>query len=204
MQKNEYWILIPMKVKITEKRKLESYCGIDPGVRTFMTTFGNNGCKEYNINELMLEKLSKKIKKLKEMRVRKRKLNKLENKQSGYINELHWKTIQHILDETDFVFYEDFKSHEIVKNKKNHRLNKDINERKFYLFKQRLQYKASVRNKQLYLVKANHTTKTCSFCGTLNNPERSKIYHCLTCKRTVGRDVNAAKNILLKGIITHL
>ena len=72
---------------------------------------------------------------------------------------------------------------------------------KFYQFKLRLQYKAALQGKKIVLVKENYTTKTCSFCGTRNDPGCSKIYKCSKCKREVGRDVNAAKNILMKGMI---
>ena len=34
---------------------MTTFCGVDPGVRTFMTTFGNDGCYEYNQS---LEKLN--------------------------------------------------------------------------------------------------------------------------------------------------
>jgi putative transposase len=214
-QKNDFWIFLPRKIEVKEKRKLESYCGIDAGIRTFMTSFGNQGCKEYEHNQEYLNKLNNKINELKKkrtrplnigkrLRTRKRNINKLENKKSNYVDEIHWKTIQNILDENDFVFYGDFKSHEIVKNGKNKKLNKDTNELKFYKFKQRLLYKASIRNKCVFSIKENYTTKTCCFCGTINNPECSKVYHCSTCKRTFGRDVNAAKNILMKGIIQYL
>jgi transposase len=49
-----------------------------------------------------------------------------------------------------------------------------------------------------------HTTKTCSFCGCINDVGASKIFKCKQCNHVVGRDVNAGKNILMKGIITNL
>jgi transposase len=72
---------------------------------------------------------------------------------------------------------------------------------KFFVLKQRLSHKATERNKKVYYVNEAYTTQTCSCCGTLNNPEASKEYFCIKCGTTVGRDVNAAKNILMKGLL---
>lgn len=55
------------------------------------------------------------------------------------------------------------------------------------------------------LVDEAFTTKTCCCCGKINNNVGcSETFKCSTCKTTIGRDVNAAKNILLKGIIKNL
>jgi transposase len=40
---------------------IKNYCGIDLGVRTFMTSFGNNNYVEYNHNKIKLDKLNKEI-----------------------------------------------------------------------------------------------------------------------------------------------
>ena len=72
---------------------------------------------------------------------------------------------------------------------------------KFYLFKQRLLSKAEEKRKKVILVNESYTSKTCSNCGTISNPGKSKIYECKKCKKKVGRDINAAKNILIKGIV---
>ena len=62
----------------------------------------------------------------------------------------------------------------------------------------------SIKNKLLYIVNEANTTKTCSFCGNIYCPGKSEIYNCCNCKRNIGRDINAAKNILMKGIMTYL
>ena len=51
-----------------------------------------------------------------------------------------------------------------------------------------------------------YTTKTCSSCGHLNNVGKKEIYKCETikCNKTLLRDVSAAKNILMKGIMKFL
>ena len=209
-QKGEYYLFVPILVKQKELKKPVNYCGIDPGVRTFMTCFGNNGCIEYKHNKLLLDKLNKKLNYLKNLRTlsfhnKKVALNKIETKKSNIINEVHWKTINSILSSNDVILYGDIKSHNIVKKSKNSKLNQDFNDMKFYSFKQRLLYKSICYNKLVIPVNEAYTTKTCSCCGTINNNVgSSEIFNCTNCNKSVGRDVNAAKNILLKGIIKHL
>ena len=43
------------------------------------------------------------------------------------------------------------------------------------------------------------TSKTCSSCGNLNETlGKNTIFQCATCDIRIGRDINAAKNIMLK------
>jgi putative transposase len=204
-QNNNYFLIVPVEIKIEEPKEKINYCGIDPGVRTFMTSFGNNGFTEYDYKKDNITLIDKKIDELKKIkRTKKRKLIKLENRKENLINELHWKTINHLLKNNDVLFYGDIKSHNIVKNKKNANLNKSVNNLKFFIFKQRLHFKAIEKNKKVFEIKECYTTKTCSFCGKINEPGISKIYECNDCNKKVGRDINASKNILMKGIMTCL
>ena len=225
----KYYISIPIK-KENKKPELNktnlNYSGVDPGVRTFMTSFGNIGCFEYEHRYKLLKKLKKKKdnmkKRIKEQKqntqkektvcdaeekgrkkVTKRNFVRLENKLKNHTEELHWKTVHDLLKKNDVLFYGDFKSHEIVRKGKNWVLNTDVNQLKFYQFKMRLIEKAKELGKTVIPTKEHFTTKVCSFCGSLNDPGKSKIYTCRECSIIVGRDVNAAKNILLKGIIEH-
>jgi putative transposase len=183
------------------------------GVRTFATLYGNKGIKELHFSEETLDNLNKKLDRIrkkrsrplqknKRLRCRRRNINRLERRKENIIDELHWKTIHCILNENNLIFYGDFKSHGIVKDGKNRHLNRRINDLKFHKFKTRLIEKCEERNRMFFLVQENHTTKTCSICGTLNDPRRSKVYNCSSCKVKLGRDQNAAKNILMKGIMS--
>jgi transposase len=214
-KKNEYWIMIPVAVPSKPKTTPVNYCGIDPGSRTFMTSFGNNGLKEYLHNTDLLNKLNAKIKVLKSLRTRpkmqhqrngcrKRAVNKIETRKSNIVDECQWKTIRDVLMCNDVVFYGDIKSHDIVKRCTNRTLNTSLNDLKLYKFKERLLYKASLTNKRVFVINEAYTTQTCSDCGHMYKPGCSKVYNCSSCSHTMDRDVNAAKNILMKGIITCL
>lgn len=205
-ERGKYWICIPIPIIMnTLISEPINYCGIDPGVRTFLTCFGNNTVVEYNQDKRRLKNLNKKIDLLNSLiKVRKKAKYKIEEKKENMINELHWKSINDILKRNDYVFYGDIKSHDIVKKSNNRFLNRDINDLKFYKFKERLMYKANILNKRVFSVNEMYTTKTCSSCGCLNDVNKLKIYKCKDCEKTLLRDVSAAKNILMKGIIKYL
>ena len=71
-QKNIYYLIICVKQTPNEKTTTDNavkqinYCGVDPGIRTFMTSFGSYGCTEYLHNNKLLKLLNSKISKLKE------------------------------------------------------------------------------------------------------------------------------------------
>ena len=210
-QKNKYFLYIPVKINYIENKNKNflNYCGIDPGIRSFATTFGNNSCIEYKHNKLKLNKLNNQMDLIKsrrktrksKKRIRKKAFNKREILKNNLINEVHWKTINNILDNNDLIFYGDIKSHNIVKHAKYRHINRAFNDLKFYIFKERLLYKAATKNKYVFCINEAYTTQTCSICGKLNKPYASEIYNCSNCNINISRDVNAAKNILMKGLI---
>lgn len=210
--KGEYFITIPIDVETEKKKQPINICGVDPGVRTFMTSFGNTKSTEYIHNQSLLNALNQKLQILKSLRTRPRQrhqrnkyrkacLSKIETRKTNLINEVHWKTINHLLTHNDCIFYGDIKSHDIVKDGVIRTLNRNINDLKFYTFKQRLLYKASVKGKGIFLVNEAYTSQTCSCCGKRYKPGSSKVYSCSHCITTMDRDVNASKNILMKGIL---
>jgi putative transposase len=207
---HKFYLMIPVSSVKEQIKQPVNYVGVDPGVRTFMTAFGNNGCMEYEHDNSVFTKLNNKLYKLKarKKRTRKRTLDKIDARKANLINDLHWKTITHLLEHNDVIVYGDIKSHDIVSGGRNKTLNRNMNNLKFFQFKQRLLHKAAERGKRIICITEEYTTKTCSFCGKLNEPKKSKIYTCnskeciercggFICR--IGRDVNAAKNILMKG-----
>jgi putative transposase len=200
-----YYIGLVLPTINQDNKKFENFCGVDPGVRTLLTCYGSNGVVEYNHNIKALDKLNYLIRVLKtkrKKRTKKKNLSKLDKKKKNYIDDIHWKSITHLLKTNDVIFFGDIKSHGIVKNGKNKTLNRNFNDLKFYLFKQRLEYKALLLNKKLEMVHEAYTTQGCSCCGNLWRTIGSeKVYKCSKCKSTFDRDVNSAKNILMKGLL---
>lgn len=222
---NEYYLHIPISYTKNEKVNPSSFCGIDPGVRSLLTTFGmektfeysennkqiniiNNKSFDYIHNDEKIKKINSKIDSVnkkkdiaKKVRNKRKTILKLEKKKKDYMDDIHWKTISHLVSNYDIIFFGNIKSHNIVKNKRNHNLNRACNDLKFYIFKERLKYKAEQKGKYIKFINECYTTKTCSNCGSINDPKCSKIYNCINCNSIYDRDINAAKNILIKGLL---
>jgi IS605 OrfB family transposase len=214
--KGEYFAHILGGVVDNIENETKDYiiCGIDPGVRSFATMYSystqdNGKVSIYNIRDYthridLLKKYNKKKSEMMERRIlRKKQYNKIEKKKKYIVDGLHWDTIRHVLKHNDIVFYGDIKSQDITKGNKNKTLNQEFNDLKFYIFKNRLKYKASVLQKQVVILNECYTTKTCSSCGTLNDyVGDKKVFICPACNLVTGRDTNAAKNILMKGLLS--
>ena len=73
--------------------------------------------------------------------------------------------------------------------------------RSHFKFKTRLRDKA-LENKsfRVHDVNESYTSKTCSCCGVLNDVGSRKVLDCSGCRVRIDRDVNAARNILIKHV----
>jgi putative transposase len=63
-----------------------------------------------------------------------------------------------------------------------------------------IQYKADWNGVPVVYVKPGGTSARCSMCGHRVLPEENRKLHCPNCGLTLDRDVNAAKNILARGL----
>lgn len=203
-----YYIGLVLPTEQKDNEVFEKFCGVDPGVRTFLTCYGSNGIVEYQHDKPYLKKLNSLLIKLKnkrnKKRIRKKTLTKIDVKRKNFIDDVHWKSINSMLKLNDVIFFGDIKSHNIVNGGKNPNLNRQMNELKFYIFKSRLLYKAKLFNKKVVFVNESYTTQCCSCCGELNKTiGSSQIYTCKNknCNAVYGRDINSAKNIAMKGLL---
>jgi IS605 OrfB family transposase len=208
----EYYMHIPVQTVPETDKEVKVVCGVDPGIRTFATVHSDACCSttitEYTHRREVLSRLNSKLDTLKRSRARKRRrkqhLRKIEKRKIDIVTNLHWDFINDLLKKNDVIFFGDIKSHDIVKNGCNKKLNRDFNDLKFYQLKQRLKYKASVYRKKLYFVPEPYTTKSCSKCGTLNHSVgSSEVFQCPCCGLKTGRDFNASKNIKMKGLLQN-
>ena len=81
-------------------------------------------------------------------------------------------------------------------------LNKSILDQGWGLLKQMLEYKLRWSGGMLLLVDPAYTSQTCSVCGHVDAGNRTdqKTFHCLHCGHEAHADVNAAQNILARGL----
>ena len=202
---NQWFLLIPIPIrpKLPPDKPGSDYCGIDLGIKTFATVFGSQGCHEFDGRRSILQKLNKKIMNLRNNGTTKSNIHKYETKKMNVNDDVHWKCCSAILKQYDTILCGDIKSHDIVTQRSFALLKQEMHDFRFHLFKQRLVYKARLLSKHVFFVKEHYTTRTCSDCGHCRtSAPNGKIFSCPDCKSSLGRDENAAKNILMKGLIT--
>jgi len=204
----EYKLYIPEEIKTEIKEKKKEIISLDPGLRTFMTgvsqnkkieigTGINSKIEEYitRINKIKEnEKISKKIKKKNEIKINR----KIENK----IEDLHWKTINYLTDNYDYILIGDMSAKGIVKRNESV-LTKTQKvaclRTQYYKFKERLEYKSKVKGAGFNLINESYSSKTCSICGNIKEDLKgAKEYICEKCDIKMERDINGARNIFIK------
>ena len=184
-----------------------------------VTIIGNNirdtiykKCKEIDIinsriNNLYYYVKNKETKEVKFYLInakRKRSLRKALHRRIKHIknirNELHNKTIKYICDKYKTIILPPFEIQNMV-GKLNSRVSRSLYTLSFYKFKEKLKTKCKEYNIKVYSLNEPYTSKTCGRCGNINNSlGNADIYNCLKCKLVIGRDINGARNILLRNI----
>jgi putative transposase len=205
---SEYFLLIPTKEYIkNDNIQKNNIIALDPGTRTFFTGYDPDGnIIEIDKRDLLFNKLKKRIDLFTSLRAKKKIKKKCVMKRikrlKNLVDDLHWKAITYLTDSYDNILLPEFESQKLAQKSENKYLNRDLTILSHYTFKQRLLYKSTIKKCKVYIVNEAYTSKTCSKCGNIKEIKNDKIYKCTnkSCKVLIGRDINAARNILLKYI----
>ena len=180
--------------------------GIDLGIKDFVITsdaevFENKHF--YKQEEQTLRKLHKQLnKKQKGSRNREKARLKLakayeriSNRKENYIHYI----VNSLLSMYDTIFIENLNVQGMLRN---HKLSKAIQELGFYTFRNLLESKAQVNDKQVILIDRWYaSSKICNVCGYKYNnlTLRERHWICPQCGEHHDRDINASINILKEG-----
>ena len=222
------YIVVPETLKKYGTMKVETQdlivCAIDPGIRTFATIFNNKGeIFEYGDKDIgkiirtvqHADKLQSKIYKKNEnetfqLNHRKRynmrkAFRKMKMKITNWIRDFHHKVAKHIVQHNDLILLPRFETQQMIRKGKRKIHSKTVRQMvtwSHFKFQQRLIHKAKKYDKIVELCEEHYTSKCCSNCGNIKwNLKGQKVYYCRECKSRFGRDINGAKNILLKYLI---
>ena len=222
---------IPCNPKLTRRDSSKdtfekSICGVDPGGRTFATVYdpiehnafqvGTKEDKLYDIKPIH-EKLDKAHRYLKHaqscnqakaIEERKAQLRKLYFKRKTFVNNIHLTLSSHLIKHYQLVSLGKISVSKIVKKvtgkKTLHpRARRDLLCWRHYAFRQRLLHRSLESECQLVIQNEAYTSKTCGLCGLRNKTlGSSETFICKSCQYETHRDINGARNILLKTLKT--
>ena len=196
----EYYLSILVDGDLTHKVKdTNAKVGIDLGVKDFVITsdgevFDNLHFKKSKAKRIkrLQRQLSKKQKGSNNRKVYK----KINDKKQYYLHAVS----NSLIDENQVICMEDLNVKGMVKK---HSLAESISEMNFGEFRRILEYKAKWYNRKLVFVDRFYpSSKTCHHCGYVNKKLKlsDRQWVCPKCGKVVGRDYNAALNILDEGL----
>ena len=214
---NLWYLCVPYEYDInslTENQGKEiNIVSIDPGTKTFLTLYDYNGYVYKignNDTKLKLIPLYKKIDQLKSLKTRRssktkyninRRIHKLIYKFKNYIQEIHYKSIKFLITNYSTILIPHLVDEKIIKNMFNSSNRRNLLSWSHSKFIERLKHQALKYNKNLEIVTEEYTSKTCGNCGYVDyNLGNKDVYTCKCCKIKIDRDVNGARNILIKNL----
>ena len=126
--------------------------------------------------------------------------DKIRNQRNNFLNV----NSTRLINNHDLIVAENLKSKNMLKN---HALALSISDVGWHSFLQKLAYKADLYQRTFIVVHPKNTTQTCHNCGFIMGSGNTKKltlkdreWTCPACQTHHIRDVNAAKNILSKGL----
>lgn len=202
--KNTFILHSPRDIVITETSELFNSCGIDPGLKTFLTVYNPekecikimNRDNTKKLSRLINKKIS--LMKLKRTRIVSKAILRNNSKIYNNVKELHYKTARLLCKSYNNIYLGKLSTQSIVKGNLTSFDKHFAHALSHFTFSQILENKCNEFNKKLYYVDESYTSKTCGMCGSMYDVKLSRVYSCDNCLQQYDRDMNAARNILIK------
>jgi len=198
---DQWYVCFSVELPDVDKKEIKTSVGVDVGITTLATLSDGTEIE----NPKTLDKYDSKLRKAHRDLSRKKKGSNNRNKQrirlAGIYRKvrnarkdcLH-KASRILADTYDRIIFEDLQIKNMVKN---HRLARSIHDASWGMLINFTTYKAEYAGGAVELVNPRNTSKQCSVCGCIQSiPLSQRTYRCPDCGAVMGRDHNAAINIL--------
>ncbi len=213
---DKYYLCIPYDVQSIENTQT-STLAIDPGEISFVTCYSDDGTtfemNENGENRKKLINYYKEIDKLKSIRDNIKqeenkddkyveKINKRiclkEERISNRVKDMHYKVISEIKYHKT-IYIPEFKTKQMISKKKNltPAVRRSMQGLSHYRFRMRLIAKAAETNIKVVVCGEEYTSQTCGGCFN-RYKVKGREYKCQNCKIELSRDMNGARNIMIK------
>ena len=218
----EWYLCVPLPLSVSENQApideewTDGVIALDPGVRTFVTGYDPSGMVcEWGKNDIgrivrlchVLDKLHSKwsgkdVRHRRRYRL-KRAGRKIRKRVRNLVDEFHKKLSKWLCENYRVILLPVFKTQGMIvrgQRKIGSRTVRSMVTWSHYRFQQRLISKTREYPWcKVVLCDESYTSKTCTRCGVLNNSlGGSKVFKCGSCGLVLDRDVNGARNILLR------
>ena len=208
-----WYLSVPQKITTVATENQGGIVALDPGVRNFLTYFSEDGRfgwlgirafdRILSLN-LKRDKLLSRLALTKDKRKKcnlKRTLNRIYHRTQDLVDELHWQCINYLVHNFSVIVFPPFEVKGMTK--KGRKLRKSVVRSmlslRFFDFKERLKQKCKECGVLYVEQNESYTSKTNSFTGELIPNLGSKEWFMYDGIK-VHRDLNAARNILLRAM----
>lgn len=204
----KWWLFSSFEKERTRKDNKSEIVALDPGVRTFQTTYSPDGTSQKlgdqaSCRIFRLMKYIDKLSELKDRRGRQKRL-RMERRVGNLVDEMHWKIARELTTRYDTVVIPPFETQKMAR-----RWNRKINRTAVrmmlrlahYRFRMKLIHVANKAGTRVIVCTEEYTSKTCGRCSEIHHTlGSSKKFKCPKCSIVLDRDGNGARNICLKAV----
>ena len=205
---NKYYISLLVETDVEPLKESINTIGLDLGIKELIVDSNGKKYKNHKYLTKSQAKLAREQRKLSKMvkgssnrnkqRIKVARIHRhINNQRNDYLHKLS----KSIIDENQIICIEDLK---VENMEQNHKLARSIVDASWSRFVSMLTYKANWYGKTVVKVPSNYaSSQLCSKCGyknSLTKDLRMRKWTCPECRSIHDRDINAAKNILSKGI----
>lgn len=207
-----WFVIVPYRVAISRAENQGRVVALDPGVRTFLTGFAEDGVFKIGRGDFAriarlgrhMDDLQSRIAKApcRQKRSLRKALSRMKFKVWDLIDELHFKSIAFLLKNYDAVLLPTFETSEMVARSNRKIRSKTVRAMlsfAFHKFGMRLESKAKELGKLVLRVCEAYTSKTASWTGKIKQIGAAK--RITSGGITVDRDVNGARGIFLRALV---